>query len=185
MFQNDKDITLDPDQIKIAHQLIFSVLHNMRKIRTLTLKNFVFLNAPKGQPARGYNTIRVLNLNNCNTMMVMNSLGSFIQNVEDINIDNHFQDLNWNLADFKRLKKLKLSGDTADLQEIFNGLQKAHNPIYMTVNLHFREGATQFDWLLKNMAHLKFKHIHVTVKTLRVSTDKDIKEHEFEMEDTK
>ena len=55
----------------------------------------------------------------------------------------------------------------------------------MTVNLHFREGATQFDWLLKNMAHLKFKHIHVTVKTLRVSTDKDIKEHEFEMEDTK
>ena len=118
-------------------------------------------------------------------MMVMTSLGSFIQNVEDINIDNHFQDLNWNLADYKRLKKLKLSGDTADLQEIFNGLQKAHNPIYMTVNLHFREGATQFDWLLKNMAHLKFKHIHVTVKTLRVSTDKDIKEHEFEMEDTK
>ena len=55
----------------------------------------------------------------------------------------------------------------------------------MTVNLHFREGATQFDWLLKNMSHLKFKHIHVTVKTLRVSTDKDIKEHEFEMEDTK
>ena len=55
----------------------------------------------------------------------------------------------------------------------------------MTVNLQFREGATQFDWLLKNMSHLKFKHIHVTVKTLRVSTDKDIKEHEFEMEDTK
>lgn len=155
----------------------------MRKIRTLTLKNFMFLNAPKGQATRGYNTIRVLNLHDCNTMMLMLSLGNFIQNVEEINIDNHFQDLNWNLQDFKRLKKLKLSGDTADLQEIFKGLEKACNDKYMTVTLNFREGATQFDWLLKSMSHLKFKHIHVMVKTLRVSTDKDIKQHEFEMVD--
>jgi hypothetical protein len=83
------------------------------------------------------------------------------------------------LASFKRLKKLKLTGDTADLQEIFTGLTKAHNPVYMTVTLHFREGATQFDWLLKNMSHLKFKHIQVIVKTLRVSTDIDINKHEF------
>ena len=48
-------------------------------------------------------------------MMVMTSLGSFIQNAEEINIDNHVSDLNWNLGDYKRLKKLKLSGDTADL----------------------------------------------------------------------
>ena len=175
----------DPDQIKLAHTFIFSVLQNMRKIRTLTLKNFVFLNAPKGHVNRGYNTIRVLNLQDCNTMMLIVSLGSFIQNVEEINIDNHFQDLNWNLASFKRLKKLKLSGDMADLSEIFGGLNKAHNPVYMTVTLNFREGATQFDWLLKNMSHLKFKHIHIMVKTLRVSTDIDIKHHEFQMEDTK
>ena len=55
----------------------------------------------------------------------------------------------------------------------------------MAVNLNLREGATQFDWLLRGMAHLKFKHIHLSVKTLRISKDKDIKEHEFEMEDTK
>ena len=54
----------------------------------------------------------------------------------------------------------------------------------MTVTLHLQEGATQFDWLLKNMSVLKFKHIHVSVKTLRVSTDKDIKYHEFQMEDS-
>jgi hypothetical protein len=35
------------------------------------------------------------------------------------------------------------------------------------------------------MAVLKFKHIQVSLKTLRVSTDKDIKFHEFELEDTK
>lgn len=57
-------------------------------------------------------------------------------------MDNHFQDLNWNLGSFKRLKKLKLSGNTADLQEIFAGLEKACNPVYMTVTLNFREGAT-------------------------------------------
>ena len=55
----------------------------------------------------------------------------------------------------------------------------------MTVTLQFRSGATQFDWLLKNMAFLKFKHIHIDVKTLRVSTDMDIKQHEFELADTK
>lgn len=32
------------------------------------------------------------------------------------------------------------------------------------------------------MSQLKFKHIHVTVKTLRVSTDMDIKQHEFQLE---
>lgn len=72
-----------------------------------------------------------------------------------------------------------------DFHEIFKGLQKAHNPVYMAVQLKLQEGATQFDWLLKNMATLKFKHIQVTLKTLRVSTDKDIKSHEFEMEETK
>lgn len=51
----------------------------------------------------------------------------------------------------------------------------------MTVTLQFREGATQFDWLLRSMAHLKFKRIHIAVKTLRVSTDLDIKHHEFEL----
>lgn len=35
------------------------------------------------------------------------------------------------------------------------------------------------------MSVLKFKHIHITLKTLRVSTDKDIKLHEFQMEDSK
>lgn len=30
--------------------------------------------------------------------------------------------MNWNLASFKRLKKLKLVGDNADLSEIFKGL---------------------------------------------------------------
>ena len=75
----------------------------------------MFLNQPKGQVNRGYNTIRVLNLHDCNSMMLIVSLGQYIQNVEEINIDNHFQDLNWNLASFKRLKKLKLSGNNADL----------------------------------------------------------------------
>lgn len=90
VFENEKEMNHDPDQIKLAHTFIFSVLQNMRKIRTLTLKNFVFLNAPKGHVNRGYNTIRVLNLQDCNTMMLIVSLGSFIQNVEEINIDNHF-----------------------------------------------------------------------------------------------
>lgn len=54
----------------------------------------------------------------------------------------------------------------------------------MTVTLNFRSGATQFDWLLKNMANLKFKHIHIFVKTLRVSTDIDIKNFEFKLPET-
>ena len=57
--------------------------------------------------------------------------------------------------------------------------------MYMTVTLQFREGATQFDWLLRSMAHLKFKRIHITVKTLRVSKDLDIKLHEFELPESK
>ena len=35
------------------------------------------------------------------------------------------------------------------------------------------------------MAHLKFKRIHITVKTLRVSKDLDIKHHEFELPELK
>lgn len=83
-------MNLDSDQTQTAHTFIFSVLQNMRKIKTLTLKNFMILNAPKGLPSRGYNTIKTLNLHDCNTMMVMVSLGQYIQNVEEIKIDNHF-----------------------------------------------------------------------------------------------
>lgn len=82
----------------------------------------MMLNTPKNQPNRGYNTIKVLNLHNCNTLMTMVSLSQFIQNVEEINIESQFQDLNWDLSSFKRLKKLKLTGNMGDLAEIFKGL---------------------------------------------------------------
>ena len=39
------------------------------------------------------------------------------------------------------MKKLKLVGDSADLEQIFQGLEKAYNPVYMSVNLHLKETA--------------------------------------------
>jgi hypothetical protein len=90
IFENEKEINVDSEQTSTAHQFIFSVLQNMRKIKMLTMKNFVILNAPKSLPSRGYNTIRQLHLQDCNTMMIMVSLGQYIQNVEEISIESHF-----------------------------------------------------------------------------------------------
>lgn len=70
-------------------------------------------------------------------------------------------------------------GDSADLEQIFQGLEKAYNPVYMSVTLQFKEGASSFDWLLKNMAPLKFKQMHLFVKTLRVTPNDNLKNHEF------
>jgi len=131
----------------------------MRKIRTLTFRNFVFLNIKKKKVAQhyGHNSIRILNLLDCNTMLLVLSLKNYIQNIEEINIESQFQDLNWNLREFKKLKKLKLIGDSADLEQIFGGLEKAYNPVYMSVTLNIREGAVQYEWLMRNMSCLKFK----------------------------